>query len=148
MATAHLRKRQGVQHIKRAKSVVMERIDPTEDFSDVQGDNDSRFSLENARPDRHYIWPHKGAEDIQKFQGHVLRYRLEFYEGDDAEDAVRVKGGIGLLQKGDHISVADHVLMSCDKALWEKRQRYEASLTQKTNRRLADEEQRPLVLEA
>lgn len=148
MAISHLRRRQGVQHIKPAKSVVMERIDPDENFDDVQGDSDYRFALENPRPDRHYIWPHKGAEDIQKFQAHVLRYQLEFYEGDDVEGALNVKGGAGLLKKGDHIAVADHVLMSCDKALWEKRQRYEESLTRKTNRRLSDAQQRPLVLEA
>ncbi len=148
MPTTILRKSRPVQHIKKAVSRVSERIDPNEDFSDVIGDDMNRFALENARPDRHYVWAHKSAEDISKFQAHVLNYKLEMYEGDDAKDALRPKGMLGLLQKGDHISVADHVLMSCDLAKWEKRQRYEATQTMQANKSQSRKLQEDLVMEA
>lgn len=147
MGTTILRKKSPVQHIA-AKAKVMERFEPDEDFSDVIGDDITRFALENQRADRHYIWPHNDADDISKYQSHVLNYMLETYEGDDKPEALRPRGMKGLLKAGENIAIADHVLMSCDLALWEKRQRYEASLTRKTNKRMARDLQKDLVLEA
>jgi len=148
MSTTHLRKTRPVQHIKNAKSRVAERFDPTEDFSDVIGDDLNRFALDNERPDRHYVWPHNSAEDISKFQAHVLNYQLETYAGDDAKGALRPKGMQGLLKQGDVIRVADHVLMSCDRERWEKRQRYEATQTMHANKAEATRLQEDHVMEA
>lgn len=145
MATTILRKARPVQHIA-AKSKVVERIDPDEDFSDVIGDDITRFALENERSDRHYVWPHNDNDDISKFQAHVLNYMLETYAGDDDEHALRPRGMKGLLKKGDTIAIADHVLMSCDRAKWEKRQRYEASLTRNNNKAKVRQLQEDLVL--
>ncbi len=133
MSTARVR-RAGVQHIKPNKMVV-ERIDPEEDFSDVIGNDTTRFTLENVRPDRHYAWPEETHEDMSRFRSGELgvRYILETYEGDDVSDALRPVGAQGLLKKGDMIRVGPHVLMSCDRALWEKRQRLEARRSQQTS---------------
>ena len=135
MGTRLLSKNRPVQHI--AKTQVVERFDPDEDFSDVMGTDHVRFALENADSSRHYIWPHDDADDMSSKQAHVLNYQVEYYLGDDVEGAVRPKGMKGLLRKGDIIKVADHVLMSCDQARWEKRQRFEASTTRETNRTMA-----------
>lgn len=140
MGTRILSKNRPVQHIAKAK-VAPARFDPDEDFSDVMGTDHVRFALENEDPSRHYIWPHADADDMASKQSHVLGFRVEEYAGDDVENALRPRGMKGLLKKGDLIRVADHVLMSCDQALWEKRQRYEASKTRETNRTMANARQ-------
>lgn len=133
MSTARVR-RAGVQHIK-PQARVVERIDPEENFDDVIGNDTTRFTLENARPDRRYAWPEETHEDMARFRSGELgvRYNLETYQGDDDPDALRPVGAQGLLKKGDSIRVGTHVLMSCDRALWEKRQRLEAKRSRQTS---------------
>lgn len=123
-------RRAGVQHVVPVQAKVVDRIDPNEDFSDVNGSDVSQFQLENQKSDRHYIWPTDTLEDRQKFQGSQLRYIPEIYEGDDVEGALRPVGSFGLLKKGDVIRVGVHVLMSCDRAKKEKHLRFEATQTQ------------------
>lgn len=125
-------RRAGVQHVVPVQAKVVDRIDPSEDFSDVNGSDVAQFKLENERSDRKYVWPTDTMEDRQRFQsGQVgVRYKAETYEGDDVPTALRPVGALGMFQKGDTIRIGPHVLMSCDRALWEKRQRFEATQTQ------------------
>jgi hypothetical protein len=111
----------------------MDRIDPNEDFSDVNGSDISQFQLENEDPGRVYVWPEDTLADRQKYQSGALgvRYIAETYAGDDVENAVRPVGSRGMLQKGETVRVGTHVLMSCDRAVWNKRKRFEQTLTQK-----------------
>ena len=122
-------RRKGVKHVVPLKSKTVERFDPNEDFSDVNGSDASQFKLENERSDRKYCWPTDTMEDRQKFQGSQLRWIPETYEGDDVPGALRPVGSYGLLKKGDVIRVGVHVLLSCDRAKWEKHRRYEATQT-------------------
>lgn len=130
-------RRAGVQHVVPVQERVVERFDPNEDFSDVNGNEGSQFKLENERSDRKYCWPTDTMEDRQRFQGGQdgLRWMPEIYEGDDVPGALRPVGALGMLQKGDVIRVGTHVCMSVDRALWEKRRRYEATLTQEGRKR-------------
>lgn len=128
----HVPRRKGVAHLAPTETKVVERFDPNEDFSDVNGSHESQFKLENERSDRKYCWPTDTMEDRQRFQGGSdgIRWIPETYAGDEDPKALRPVGSFGLLKKGDLIRVGVHVLMSCDRAVWEKRRRYEATLTQ------------------
>lgn len=102
----------------------IQRIDMYEDFSDVMGDPGSGFQLDNKDSKRHYIWALNVPEDIQKFSSSVLRYQPVIYGGDADEKAVRPRGCIGVLTKGERVVWRGHLLMSCDLALQQKRERY------------------------
>lgn len=122
------------------RRTVVERIDPEEDFSDVDGDLRSEFELVGDDPTRKYVWAHNSQDDIGYFKGYVVPYRLE----RATEDGVRPKMGGAELEKDDVITRKDHVLMSCDKALWEKRQRYERVVQAKRNAELSQARQKPV----
>ena len=97
------------------------RIDPDdEDFSDVDGDLNNEFALHDADSDRHYVWVHNDPTSIGEYRGSVLKYVAE----SKAEDGVHHGGDPGFVN-GESITQKDHVLMSCSKALWEKRLRWE-----------------------
>ncbi len=105
------------------------RFDPDdEDFSDVDGDLNNEFQLHDADPDRQYVWVHNDPSSLGEYKGSVLKYQTESI----ADEGVRHGADPGLV-KGEAIMQKDHVLMSCSRALWEKRQRWE---------RLQDRQQR------
>lgn len=126
------------------KRRVVERLDPEEeDFSDVDGDLRNQFALVNEDPTRHYIWAHDNSDDVGLFKSHVVPYRLERHAKDDS---VRVlAAGNDDAQEGAVISKRGHVLMSCDKALWEKRQRLERLKSQKVARAFIRDRQKTVV---
>jgi hypothetical protein len=99
----------------------VERFDPDEDFSDVDGDPRNEFELDkdSADPTRKYIWAHNSPETIGEYKGHVLKYKVEHY----ADGGVTPRMSAGYTE-GELITRRDHVLMSCDLALWEKRERF------------------------
>jgi hypothetical protein len=117
-----LRRKRAV--VKKAKRVVLEPLPENEDYSDVAGDPGGEFALENKKSDRAYTWAHDSRDSISELQRGAVPYGIEHYEGDDVEDALRPRGAKGFMQKGDRITVRDHVLMSCDRARLEKRKRY------------------------
>lgn len=104
------------------KSQVQERFDPDEDFSDVDGDLRAEFALnpELERPDRHYVWVHNGPEDIGSYKGNVLKYKIEHAEAGGVLPLMTDE-----IREGEMITRRDHVLMSCDRELFEKRERFE-----------------------
>ena len=143
MSVSSVEGRESVQHVRRRKaksapaSNVIPRLDIEEDFSDVMGGDLTRFKLENEVGDRRYAFAEETADDLRRYQSGEMgvRYKIEYYEGDEAENALRPVGSIGTgLKKGDMIRVGPHVVVSCDRAKWEKRQRMEASTTMHTNR--------------
>lgn len=101
---------------------VIPRVDPDEDFSDVDGDPRTEFALDEATldPSRHYHWAHNSRDDISQYTGGVLGYVVEHLQ----DGGVRPKMGYGIAP-GEAITKRDHVLVSCDKALWDKRERFE-----------------------
>lgn len=107
------------------------RFDPDdEDFSDVDGDLNNEFQLVEPDSDRHYVWVHNDPTSLGEYKGSVLKYQTESL----AEGGVRHGADPGLV-KGETITQKDHVLMSCSRQLWEKRQRWE---------RMQDRQQRAL----
>jgi hypothetical protein len=123
--------------------VQMLRVDPDEDFSDVDGDPKNEFSIENEDPQRHYHWAHNNPNDIGQYKGGILKYRVEHYE----------EGGVFARMNseqtlGEAITKRDHVLVSCDKALWQKRNRYERVQTLATNEGMIKKLRRDIVLHA
>jgi hypothetical protein len=126
------------------KSQVIPRIDPDEDFSDVDGDIRTEFALDESTvdPGRHYQWAHKSPDDIGSFVGGPLQYRVEHV----ADGGVKPKMGYGL-KVGDAITKRDHVLISCDKGMWDKRERYLAKKTRETNAAMFKKNQRSIVIE-
>lgn len=105
-----------------AKTQTLERFDPDEDFSDVDGDLRAEFALNEETEDagRHYVWVHNSEESIGEYKGNVLKYKIEHFD----EGAVQPRMAAEL-KKGEAITRRDHVLMSCDRLLWEKRERFE-----------------------
>ena len=87
---------------------VLNRIDLNEDFSDVDGDLTNEFALTDAEgdEDKHFVWVHNDPEAIREYRDHVLKY-----------EPVTVNGAVPTRR--------DHVLYACDRARFEKRQRYE-----------------------
>ncbi len=122
-----------------------ERIDLDEDFSDVSGDPNSGFMLVDAEgrvvpPEgdatRHYIFAHNSADQtsgVTRFKNEKPGYEIVYFE----KDGVRPAGAEAFLKEGDQIVVSDHVLMSCDRALHEKRGRYERHKTAIQNHKMA-----------
>lgn len=118
----------------------LSRIDPDEDFSDVDGDPNNDFSLVNEESDRAYCWVRNHPDDIGEYKGGVLPYRVEY----------ATKGGVSPkmaaeLKDGEAITKRSHVLMSCDKALWQKRNRSQLARTQEINKRMFKKSQRDWV---
>ena len=104
------------------KTQVIERFDPDEDFSDVDGDLTNEFALDedSQDPGRHYVWVRNDVESIGDYKGHVLKYKLEHYTKDGVVPRMRAEA-----KDDEMITRRDHVLMSCDRALFEKRERFE-----------------------
>lgn len=120
----------------------LNRVDPDEDFSDVDGDPKNEFELDSDSedPTRHYHWAHNSPDDIGQYTGGVLQYRVEKY----ADGGVKPRMLSGL-EVGQTITKRDHVLVSCDRALYEKRLRYERKKTQQTNDQMFKSRQRTVV---
>jgi hypothetical protein len=106
----------------------LERIDPDEDFSDVDGDPKNEFALSDEDPDRRYIWAVNSPDGIGDYSGGVIPYRVEHYE----EGGVRARM-LSDQTQGELITKRGHVLMSCDREKWQKRNRYERAQTLKRN---------------
>lgn len=117
----------------------LSRVDPDEDFSDVDGDLRNEFALENEDPTRHYHWAHKDPNDIGQYKGGILGYRVEYYEPNGVMARMHSEH-----VKGEAITKRDHVLVSCDKEMWQKRNRFEHMQTRKTNARMFKRRQRDL----
>ncbi len=123
---------------------VRPRIDLEEDFSDVSGDPGSEFSLDQEDSGRHYVFVHNDADDIAQFKRDVCGYELERLRADGPCP----KGMRGILTEGEAIVVRDHILMSCDKAKWEKRQRFLNNKTAIANAQMARARQSDVNLDA
>jgi hypothetical protein len=119
----------------------IERVDPDEDFSDVDGDPKNDFALVDEASDRHYVWAVNSRDGIGDYAGGVVPYRVERYE----EEGVRAKMNAEQT-KGELIEKKGHVLMSCDLELWQKRNRYERVQTLRTNETMFKRRQRTLDL--
>ncbi len=139
MARIIKRTKQGTQALA---PVVLERIDLDEDYSDVSGDPGGEFSLEGEDLGRHYVFAHNSPEDISTFKRDVCGYQIEYA----TETGVSPRGARGLIEVGTAITVRDHVLMSCDRAKWEKRQRYLNNKTRIENAQAADARQADINL--
>ena len=131
-----------VSDIQRTLGVeTLTRIDPDEDFSDVDGDPRNDFALINEDPDREYIWVRNHPDDVGEYKGGIVPHRIEY----------ATKDGVGVRMASEQpvdeaLQKRGHVLMSCDKALWQKRNRYQLSETRKTNERMFKRRQRDLHL--
>lgn len=131
-----------VSDIQRTLGVqTLTRFDPDEDFSDVDGDPRNDFALVNEDPSRHYCWVRNHPDDVGEYKGGIVGYRVEY----------RSKEGVDLKMSGDQspdeaITKRGHVLMSCDAALWQKRNRYELNETRKHNEMMFKRRQRDLDL--
>ena len=119
----------------------LSRVDPDEDFSDVDGDLRNEFALENEDPTRHYHWAHNNPNDIGQYKGGILKYRVEYTAPGNVEARMRSE-----FVEGEAITKRDHVLVSCDKAMWQKRNRFEHMQTRKNNERMFKRRQRDLDL--
>lgn len=119
----------------------LNRVDPDEDFSEVDGDLRGEFALDNEDPQRHYHWAHNNPNDIGQYKGGLLKYRVEYFE----DGGVQARMNAGDV-KGEAITKRDHVLISCDKAMWQKRNRFEHIETRKTNERMFKRRQSDLDL--
>jgi len=111
------------------------RIDPDEDFSDVDGDPKTDFALSNTDPNRKYHWA--SQSDIGNYKSGQLGYKIEHYE----------EGGVFATlndeqRLGERIEKKDLILVSCDKAKWQKRNRYEHVQTLQTNEAMIKKLQR------
>lgn len=116
------------------------RIDPDEDFSDVDGDPRNEFALDGEESDRHYHYA--SQDDIAEYKGGVVPYRVE-YAG---KDGVRVMQGVGDIKDGEPIVKKGLILVSCDKAKWQKRNRFEYVKTLKHNEAQMKRRQRDVDL--
>jgi hypothetical protein len=115
----------------------LSRFDPDEDFSDVDGDPQNEFGLREEESDRHYHWARNTPDDIGLYKGGVVPYRVEYAEKDGVRPAMSSEIPIG-----EPIAKRDLVLVSCDKGLWQKRNRFERSRQVKTNERMFRRRQR------
>lgn len=118
----------------------LSRIDPDEDFSDVDGDPRNEFALNNEEPDRHYHYA--SQEDIASYKGGVVPYRIEHA----SKDGVSTLMGVGDYKEGEAIVKKGLILVSCDKAKWQKRNRFEYVKTLKTNEAMVRRRQRDVDL--
>lgn len=128
------------QQAKAPKTETLERIDPDEDFSDVDGDPRAEFALEEEDPTRHYHWAHNSPDDIGQYKGGVLGYRVEYFE----EGGVRPRM-VAEMKPGEAITKRDHVLVSCDKDKWDKFNRYQKKKNQDVRDRLFKQAQRTVT---
>lgn len=145
------------------RTLVRPRFDLDDDFSDVQGDWGIRYVLENKAADRHYVFVHDNPETQQQFMMDPVGWKVETFAGYErapvVEDGkpkldenkkvvmrddltkplgVYVRGTLGVVKEGDRITVADHVLMSCDLEKKEKREFYQAHKYEIERRKLRD----------
>jgi hypothetical protein len=125
--------------------VPLDRIDPDEDFSDVDGDPSNEFALDNEESDRHYHWAHRSDDDIGKYLGGSVPYRVERH-GDAVSARMRAEFKEG--DKGEPIVKRDLVLVSCDKGLWQKQNRSRYVAQQKLNAQMFRRRQRDLDFRA
>ena len=121
------------------------RIDPDEDFSDVDGDPANEFALENEETARHYHWAHKSDDDIGKYVGGTVPYRIERH--GEAVSA-RMSAELGENDKGAPITKRDLILVSCDKGLWQKQNRARHVEQTKLNNQMFRKRQRPMDFRA
>ena len=119
------------------------RVDPDEDFSDVDGDLRNEFALENEDPTRHYHWAHNDPSDIGEYKGGILGYRVEYATKDGVMARMHAEHNID-----EPITKRDHVLVSCSKEMWQKRNRFEHMQTRKTNERMFKRKQRDIDFRA
>lgn len=117
----------------------LSRIDPDEDFSDVDGDPANDFALINEDPDRHHVWVRNHPDDIGEYKGGVVPYGIVY-----AEDGGVAPKMASEQPKGEAIQKRGHVLMSCDRALWQKRNRYQLAETRKANDMMFKKRQRDI----
>jgi hypothetical protein len=109
---------------------LVEIAEPEEDFSDVSGNPNAEFALENQDPGRKYCWVHNSRESRLEIQAQTVGWRPVKYTGDALHDpesgmyAVRPVGADGMYQVGEEVVKRDHVLYDCDRSRWEKRRRY------------------------
>ena len=106
------------------------RIDPDEDFSDVDGDPKNQFSLDNEEGDRHYHYASQA--DVGEYKAGVVPYRVE----RATKDGVAPLMGADDFKEGEPIVKKGMILVSCDKEKWQKRNRFEYVKTRKTNERM------------
>lgn len=119
----------------------LKRIDPDEDFSDVDGDPRNDFAIDNEEADRQYIWVRNHPDDIGEYKGGIVPHRVEYA----ATDGVRPRMASEITM-GEAIQKRGHVLMSCDKALWQKRNRFQLAKTREHNEMMFKRKQRDLDL--
>ena len=119
----------------------LSRIDPDEDFSDVDGDPRNDFALINEDPDREYCWVRNHPDDIGEYKGGIVPYRIEHAVKDGVTPKMAAEQPLD-----EMITKRGHVLMSCDKALWQKRNRYALAQTKRTNDMMFKRRQRDLHL--
>jgi hypothetical protein len=120
---------------------VIERIDLDEDFSDVSGTPGSEFTLHTA--DGQIIPPEGDAEyhycfvdkNDREFGLSFMKRNIPGYEVVTAE-----KGGVTIrgmeFAAGETIESRDQVLMRCNRAKWEKLQRYQVNKHEIENRKM------------
>lgn len=106
----------------------LNRIDLTEDFSDVDGDLTNEFALRPGEDDsdKHFVWVHNDPATLDEYRNHVLRY-------EPATD----KGGKIPTRR-------DHVLYQCDKGKFLKRERYKKVRDLKERAQLSRDAQKTL----
>lgn len=121
-------RRQPASDAIEALGVPLNRIDPDEDFSDVEGDPTNEFGLLNEESDRHYHWARNTPDDLGYYKGGIIPYRVEHASADGVSPRMSSE-----FTEGEAIQKRDLVLMSCDKAKWQKRNRYERVQTLATN---------------
>lgn len=110
---------------------VLERIDPDEDFSDVDGDLSNEFSLKDPDPNKHYVFVHDDRDSIGTYKSNVLKYEVVYAQNDDVRPLA--DGGYA---DGEAVRARDHILMSCDRARFEKRGRFERQQNSKERKKL------------
>lgn len=120
----------------------LRRIDPDEDFSDVDGDPRNDFALVNEEDGRHYCWVRNHPDDVGEYKGGVVGYRVEYR----SKDGVDLKMSADGPTVGEPITKRGHVLMSCDAALWQKRNRWALKKTSDYNEQMFKRRQRDLDL--
>lgn len=111
---------------------VRERIDLDQDWSDVSGDPGSNFQLVDADgrkippqgdDERFYVWAHDSNDPESgtgRYKREIPGYEIVRFRAD----GVRPIGSTADLVEGEPIKVMDHILMSCDRALHDKRDAY------------------------
>ena len=119
----------------------LSRIDPDEDFSEVDGDPSSNFALDGEASDRHYVWVRNHPDDIGEYKGGLLKYQVEHWEDGGVAPRMSADG-----TKGEIIQKQGHILMSCDLALWQKKNRLDFKKTSETNAQMFKRKQRDLDL--